>query len=379
MEDAPKRKMSKQATEEEKYYMGIRAAFSKRRDEIDNYGYTIKIGFLKEYLKKYYKILCDEKTLRQLFDVQCRVAIKPHLIVAMCNILGIDLYSVIQYPQCIDESYYSQITLQDVFARTKVSADEPTLFKSKNEAVSYLTSEKYQGTFHCYYFTPKQITNSVSAGKNQPEVNDIRHAVLEIKNENGETRANLTERNTASGNAFTFSGRVIRLENVSKIYLFLSAQNGNGFMWLLFDDAVLKKRGLYYKEIAMMTHSISSQSKPIFEKMVVLKNEIDLSDNNKEQIIRGILTFDNESILVPADRAEDIIKDEKELASIFDTEERYYKISKYDIIDNNRLKWDYNKRVEVLMRIMSQSINHTQAVVDQEKQIHSYFFDFQEL
>lgn len=98
MEDAPKRKMSKQATEEEKYYMGIRAAFSKRRDEIDNYGYTIKIGFLKEYLKKYYKILCDEKTLRQLFDVQCRVAIKPHLIVAMCNILGIDLYSVIQYP-----------------------------------------------------------------------------------------------------------------------------------------------------------------------------------------------------------------------------------------------------------------------------------------
>ena len=170
---------------------------------------------------------------------------------------------------------------------------------------------------------------------------------------------------------------MIRLENVSKIYLFLSAENGNGFMWLLFDDVVLKKRGLYYKEIAMMTHSVSSQAKPIFEKMVLLKQELDPDDKDKEQVIRGILTFDNETILVPADRAEEIIQDEKELAPIFDTEERYYKISKYDIIDNNRLKWDYNKRVEVLLRIMAQSFNHTQAVVDQEKQIHDFFFDFQ--
>ena len=107
-------------------------------------------------------------------------------------------------------------------------------------------------------------------------------------------------------------------------------------MWLLFDDVVLKKRGLYYKEIAMMTHSVSSQSKPIFEKMVLLKQELDPEDKDKEQVIRGILTFDNETILVPADRAEEIIQDEKELAPIFDTEERYYKISKYDIIDNNR-------------------------------------------
>ena len=85
-----------------------------------------------------------------------------------------------------------------------------------------------------------------------------------------------------------------------------------------------------------MTHSVSSQSKPIFEKMVLLKQELDPDDKDKEQVIRGILTFDNETILVPADRAEEIIQDEKELAPIFDTEERYYKISKYDIIDNNR-------------------------------------------
>lgn len=222
-------------------------------------------------MKKYYQTICDEKPFRQLFDSQCKTAVKPHLIVAMCNILGLELYSVIQYPHCIDEDYCSQITLQDVFACTKVSADEPDLFESKGYAISYLTSEYYHGTYHCYYFIPKQITNSVSAGKKQSVVNEIRHAVPEIKKENGETRAYLTEQNTASGKAFTFSGRVIRLENVSKIYMFLSVENGKGFMWLRFDDVVLKKRGLYYKEIAMMTHSVSSQSKPIFEKVVLLK------------------------------------------------------------------------------------------------------------
>ena len=337
-------------TEEEQYYMRIRAAFAKRRDEIEGYGYTIRIGFLLDYLKKYYRILCDEKTVRQLFNNQCKVAIKPHLIVAMCNILGLDLYSVIQYPQCVDDDYHVQITLKDVFKRIKVREEEPDLFDTKEEAVSYLTNEFYQGTFYCYYFTPTQITNSIAAGEYQPAVNAIRHAVLEVRRENGETHAYLTEQDTRSGNAFTFSGRVLRLEDVNKIYMFLSAHKGSGFLWLLFDDVVLKKRGLYYKEIAVMTHSIGSQSRPLFEKMVLLKQPVDLTDKNKEQIMRGILTFDYETILVPADRVASILREEEELAALFDTRETYYKISKYDIIDNNRLKWDYHKRVEVLLK-----------------------------
>ena len=366
----------KKETEEEKYYRRIRAAFAKRRDEIESSGYSVRIKFLIEYLRKYYQIACDEKTLRQLFDSQCKISIKPHLIVAMCNILGLDLYSVIQYPHAIDEDYYSQITLEDVFSRTKVSAEEATPVPSKAGAISYLTNEFYQGIFHCYYFTPNQITNSNSAGKYPPKVNDIRHSILEIKRENAETKAYLTEQNPKSGNAFSFSGRVIRLENVNKIYIFLSEPNGNGFIWLLFDDVVLKKRSLYYKEIAMMTHSASSHSKPIFEKMVLLRQEVDLHDPEIEQIIRGILTFDNETILVPEAGALEILKAESDLAPIFDTKESFYKISKYDIIHSNRLKWDYNKRVEVLLKIMAQSCNHTQSVIDQEEQIHS-FFDFQ--
>ena len=128
-----------------------------------------------------------------------------------------------------------------------------------------------------------------------------------------------------------------------------------------------------------MTHSIGSQSKPIFEKMVLMKQELNLDDNLKEQVIRGILTFDNETVYMPADKAESILKEYEELSMIFDTKESYYKISQYDIIKSNRLAWDFNKRVEVFLKIMAQSSSRTQAVVAQEQDIHKYFFDFQGL
>lgn len=360
------------------YYKSIRNAFVKRKKEIENCGYSIRYNFLQEYLRKYYRINCDAKTISQLFDAQVKSSIKPHLIVAMCNILGLDLYSVIQYPQCVDHDYgRNNIQLKDVFKRIRVSDDEPDLFDSDEGAVSFLTNEFYQGEYHCYYYTPIHINNSISSGKYQAEVNTIRQASLKIKRENGETMAYLTEKNTQSGVSFTFAGRVLRLKNVNKIYMLLTANNGNGFMWLLFDDLVIKKRSLYYKEIAMMTHSINVASKPIFEKMIITRNEINLNEKYNESLIRGILTFDNETILVPADRVEEICASYKELDSIFDTKETFYKISKYDIISNNRLKLNYNERAKALLDIMSKSCNPTQSVIDQDENMKNLFFDLQ--
>lgn len=110
-----------------------------------------------------------------------------------------------------------------------------------------------------------------------------------------------------------------------------------------------------------------------------MKQELNLDDKLTDQVIRGILTFDSETVYLPADRVESILKEYEELSIIFDTKESYYKISQYDIIKSNRLSWDFNKRVEVFLKIMAQSSSRTQAVVAQEKDIHKYFFDFQGL
>lgn len=372
----PKNNSSAPSAEGE-YYRRIRSAFDQRRKEIEDYGYSIRYNFLRDYLSKYYQIDCDAKTVGQLFDVQAKSSIKPHLIVAMCNILGLDLYSVIQYPQCVDPDESREVKLKDVFKRITVNSEEPDFFDSDDDSVSFLKNELYEGEYYCYYFTPIYIKNSISGGKYQNEVNTIRRATLKIKRENGETRAYLTEKDTNSGVKFTFTGRVIRFKNVNKIYMFLTANNGNAFMWLFFDDLVLKKRGLYYKEMAMMTHSINSDSKPLFEKMILTRNEINLSKDNNETVIRGILTFDDQTILIPADKAQEILKTYKELSMIFDAQETFYKISKYDIVCNNRLDWSYDKKINALLEIMSKSCNHAQSVVDQDENMKIFFYNIQ--
>ena len=123
-----------------------------------------------------------------------------------------------------------------------------------------------------------------------------------------------------------------------------------------------------------MTHSHISESDPIFEKMIITKKSIE-----NENIIRGILTFNMEEILVPEDKIKNIIIEYPELKNIFEKKESYCKISQYDIIHSNRLDWDYDKRVNVLLNIMAISNNPTQSVVVQEKNMHNFFLGLQGL
>lgn len=246
-----------------------------------------------------------------------------------------------------------------------------------SDDVAFLSDNLYEGKYNCYYFALNCIDNSIAQGKCQPQVNRIRTGQLTIETINGETIATFIETNPASGNSFKFIGRVLKLQNVNKVYIFLSENNGKGFMWLLFNNVILKKRNLYYKEVAMMTHTHMSESDPIFEKMIITRKNIDILKN--EDILRGILTFNMEEILVSENEAEKIINTYPELKNIFDRSVPYYKVSQYDIINSNRLDWEYNKRASVLLKIMSVSNNSTQSVVIQEQHMHNLFFTLQGL
>ena len=362
------------------YYKRVREIINKRVKEISDYGYDINYSKLRTYLYENYGIIESEKTIAKLFKENEISSIQPHLLVALCNTLGIDIYEALQYPRDIEINYKKHITLKDIFHNNKRNQENKAFYEQFiPDDISFLSNELYEGVFNCYYFAPIVINNSISNGKKQPQSNYIRHAKLEIKRTNGETVARFTECETRSGNAFTFVGRVIRLEKVNKIYIFLSEQNGNGFLWLLFNNVHLKKRKLYYKEIAMLTHTLTSESKPIFEKMILTKNELDIKNKENETIIRGILTFDTENILVPENKIDKIIAMYPKLKFIFDTKECFYKISQYDIINSNRIDMSYNERAEALLNIMSLSNNHTQSVISQEQYMHNYFYDFQDL
>lgn len=375
-------KIEKEENEEAKYnyYKGIRLKLIKRQKEIMDCGYILDYPSLQSYIHDNYQILIDEKTLKKLFNESEDSAIYPHYLIPVCNALGLNICDIMQYDDKRESSIASSIKSRNIFKLDKKGKEEPTfLEKFLANDITFLTNEFYEGEYQCYYFYPQEIANSISNGKHQPQVNHIREATLKIEFKKGETIATLTEKNTLSNNDFTFIGRVIRLQRVDKVYIFLSEQKGNGFIWLLFNDIFIKKRELYYKEVAMMTHSIASHSNPIFGKMILTKNPIDINNPEFENIIRGILTFNTEEILVSEEKVSDIINKYPELEGIFNCKKSYYTVSQYDIINSNRLDWSYNKRVEALLNIMSASNNHIQSVVSQEQHMHNFFFDLQGL
>ena len=360
------------------YYKDIRKKLIAKMDEIRKCGYVLHYPSIVEYISNNYNISVDEKTVKKLFTESESSAIYPHYLIPICNILGLDIYDTLQYENNKEPNISQNTALRQIFRLNKDKKETPAFFESfLSEEVTFLTDSLYEGEYNCYYFALNSIDNSIAQGKCQPQVNRIRTGKLTIETVNGETIATFIEKNTASGNSFKFVGRALKLQSVNKIYIFLSEKNGKGFMWLLFNNVVLKKRNLYYKEIAMMTHTHLSESDPIFEKMIITKKNIDILKN--EDILRGILTFNMEEILISESEAKKIISTYPELKNIFDKSIPYYKISQYDIINSNKLDWEYNKRASILLRIMSISNNSTQSVVVQEQHMHNLFFTLQGL
>ena len=375
-------------TENNYYYDGIRQKLIERLNEINDLGLDIDYSSMKKHLKEKYGFDVTERTLKDLFNDKKSSAPQAHLLVAVINTLGMNLYDTLQYSAHKETELNRTIALQTILKPDRghrgIKENEETLVTN---GISFLKNPLYLGYFHCYYFAPLSIDNATSNGKCPPKVNYIRTATLEIKQDYGETIATFTETNPASGNPFTLVGRVLRLENVDKIYIFLSEKNnGNSFLWLLFDDVNLKKRNLYFKECAMMTHSIASQSQPICQKMIITKNPIDMTkpDNDESKnpnyaFLRGILTFDTETILVSQKEKERFLELYPYLDTIFDSQESFFKVSQYDIINSNKISLPYNERAKALLTLMSLSNNHTQSVVNQEKHMHTFFFDLQGL
>jgi len=371
-------------TNKRNYYLNIRNKILARKKEFEDCGYSINVAALSEYIRTNYNIPINDRTIQKLFRYGCSDEISPHYLIPVCNALGINIYDLLQYQGHIEAGMQNAIKSKRIFRPNKSGNVQPLFndITDNVENISFLTNDLYEGDFYCYYFYPNKLTNSISKGQTQPQASRIRFSTLKIERINGETVATFREENPLSGKSFTFRGRVMRLEQVDKIYIFLSEPNGNGFMWLLFNHVVLKKRNLYYKEIGMLTHSISSQSEPIFEKMILTQKPLDTKDDTITETLRGILTFNEERILIPEENVTKIFANPEYevLRPIFDFKKTYYEISKYDILNNNRLNdWDYNKRAEVLLYILSLSDNPVQSTVSQEENIHNYFFTLQGL
>ncbi len=363
------------------YYRSVRLRFHNFSERLKKNGIQIDFTNLLKILTDRYGLTPEPKTLQGLFQIGVNdtKSINMVLVMAVCDIfkLNITQFTGIE-KNLADKNQATEEEYNNLFKYT----DTNESVKSDSKDIEFIKNTHYFGEYYVYYFSLIQILSDTSAGKYQPQVNPIRESRLIIEkpqNFSDEVVATLEELTSESGNRFKFKGHAIRLLNIDKIFISLSETKNRSFIWLMFDDVVLRKQNLYFKEIAMLSHTSSAQTKPVFAKMILTKKRLDINKKEVIQTLRGILTFNQDDILIDSESAEIISNDFPEIAELFNSDHamQFYRINKSSIINNINLKWDYHTKQKCLLKLMELSMNPVQACVDQSIFEHIFWKDLQ--
>lgn len=372
------------------YYRSVRKRFHEFEERLKDNAMSINYAELKRILEKKYNLYPEFKTLRSLFQYDDNwensdrniKSINMVLVMAVCDIFNLNVSQYTKLERTVTED--NQVTDQEY--KNLLRCADNNFITNNNEAIEFIKNPHYFGEYYTYNFSLAQILSSSSAGQYQPQVNQIRESKLTIERPadySDEVTATLEEITTESGNRFIFKGRVYRLLNINQIFISLSTTDNISFRWLMFDDIILRKNDLYFKEIAMLSHTYNSPAKPIFTKIILTKNRLDTQDPEIIQMLRGILTFNQDDILIDSNAVKAISESDEfsDIAEIFNPkyEEKFYRINQSSIMNNIHIKWDNEKKQRCILKLMELSMNPVQACVDQASSAHTFWKKIQNL
>lgn len=372
------------------YYRSLRQRFHEFGERLKDNAMSINYAKLQEILANKYNLYPELKTLKSLFQYDDKTensdrynkSINMVLVMAVCDIFNLNVSQYTKLERNITED--NQVT--DKEYRDLLRCADNNFITNNNEAIEFIKNPHYFGEYYTYNFSLAQILSSSSAGQYQPQVNPIRESKLTIERPadySDEVTATLEEITTESGNRFIFKGRVYRLLNINQIFISLSTTDNISFRWLMFDDIILRKNDLYFKEIAMLSHTYNSPAKPIFTKIILTKNRLDIQNPEIIQMLRGILTFNQDDILIDSNAVKAISESDEfsDIAEIFNPkyEEKFYRINQSSIMNNIHIKWDNEKKQRCILKLMELSMNPVQACVDQASSAHTFWKKIQNL
>ena len=372
------------------YYRSVRKRFNDFEKRLKKNAMSINYDKLQDILANKYNLYPELKTLKSLFQYdeewensdRNKKSINMVLVMAVCDIFNLN---VAQYTK-LERNITDENRITDKEYRDLLRCADNNFITNNHEAIEFIKNPHYFGEYYTYNFSLNQILSSSSAGNYQPQVNQIRESKLTIEKPadySDEVTATLEEITTESGNRFIFKGRVYRLLNINQIFISLSTTDNISFRWLMFGDIFLRKNDLYFKEIAMLSHTYDSTTKPVFTKMILTKNRLDIQDPEIVQMLRGNLTFNQDDILIDSNAAKLISESDEfsDIAEIFDPkyEEKFYRINQSSIMNNIHIKWDNEKKHRCILKLMELSMNPVQACVDQPSSEHTFWKKIQML
>ena len=306
-------------------------------------------------------------TVEAIFDDTDDRRIPLDVLVGVCNILGINISDVL--PQ---------------FERSKLSKSiwEPrsdTIYSGINA----LPDPFYEGEYFCYYFRPTNLAENVALHKSETETQPILCAKLIIKNRDGITKVDFYEKEEKLSfdgekkmKELHLNGEAHLFIHMNQVHISLTDAEGLRYMNIMFPYLNLAKDILYYKTAAVFNVSTDPHRYPLFHKMALFRNELNLKDEENVDILRGILSMNSGDLLVEKYKFDALLAEDPLYAEFLRTEEPYYVFCE-DMIYAQRTHMDYRQKVDHLMKLRNIATSSAIITVKEHERINVFMKDFQ--
>ena len=352
------------------YHVRIKEKLAAVVKSYNEAGFTVSYEKISYILAEQYGLEVSVQKLRKMFDKDDATRkIQLAEAAAICDIFGISLNELCQFPSAPSRE------LNPSWLIPKDKNVEPTH--------TVLSNPMFHGKYYCYYYKPKMVSNARLGKKCAALETQIHCAELEIGEKSGFSYATLTEK-TPFKNTYwahpdeesVYSGKVYLLENPNQVYMMMQDKGAMHFMTLVFEYQNYAKSIMYYRTAAMLTSS-NFNKMPIYEKMVILREKLDLSDETHLELIRGMLTLTGHKVMVKKDMFESLCGSRSELKELPFSREEYYVFNENEIL-NHHCDLDYNSKKSSILFLRQNSELPVQSVTVEDEDFHEMIRDFQQ-
>ena len=350
------------------YYTKVKERLIEEIRRYYDAGFIVNVSRITDIIIDKYHIDTSYQIIQSIFKPQDKGQkvrkIPLAELVALCDILQIPISKVSQF-----ENMPSQ------------ELNPPWLIpKNPNQdnLPDTLTNPFYYGDYYCYYFKAKPKSNARLGNQFPAKETMIKTAKLKISEKNDFSYATLTEtldtlnfeQNRLLEN-FVYEGKVYYLSKPNQIYTALMDQDGKHLICLMFDFHNYTKDVMYYRTAAMLTSTIEQHPRPIYQKMIILRSELDLNNDEHLRTLRGMLSLESHKLLVKKEDLAHLINDYPELSHLNHKTEEYASFSEYEIL-NQQSDMTYEQKKNLILLLRQNSSLNIQNVAGED-------FDFSDM
>ena len=328
------------------FTLNVKNNLNKYMKNIENTcGLVLNPEKLTESLK-HMGIDVSKGTVEAIFKEGEERGIQLEVLAGICEILGINIADLLPRMNTDASSKYRN----KIWDRKSVTA----------EGLRALPPKFYEGRYHCYYFRPTYMYDQVENGKSETETQPILHAILELKYEDGCTKAYFKEIETqlafdgkSHQHELQLEGNAHLLIHLNQVHISLTDQRGIRLMNIMFPYIHLAKDILYSQIAGVFNISREHYRHPLFQKMALFREELDLTNPNVSSIVRGIISMSCNEIIVEKDKFDKLASEEPIIVKFPRKQSEYYVLyedmiyASIPMIEN----LTYTETVEYLMKM----------------------------